>query len=409
MRAAVLLAIVAALFSKGAFAQSTADKMLQSNVAVFGTIQENGNMKPASRGGGFMLDSRHVVTNLTACCGKTDRGVPTQPVVVVGDKDASTARAAWSNADAEIAILDLKDAFARPVLTIATFKAVEKVQAVYTAQFLDSGESGSTPKISEGKLLGVVKLESSGVQVYKTSASMNKANSGGAPFDACGNVIGINMMVKDGAQYAYVVDPLVAGLRSAGAQAKVTEDPSAEPPKGGGEKETESGRNSEWWGPKGAEWIPVVLLLAAIAMTFRSPKKKVPAAVMHQQPLPEPARYAPAPLAATLAPQITGVMASRPALRGVAGQYPGKSCSPGCGTQYSGAGPEGGEPGFRGGGGQHFETALRGERSWRRTWARPTRPISRRASGWRRGVPGLPSGSRFFIGDLRSQFEVRVE
>ncbi len=421
MRAVVLLAIVAALFSKGGFAQSAADKMQQSSVAVFGTIQENGKMKPVSRGGGFMLDSRHVVTNLTACCGKTDKGVQTQPVVVAGDKDASTARVVWSNADAEIAILELKDAFARPALMIATFKAVEKDQAVYTAQFPDPGESGNTPKISEGKLLGLVKIESSGVQVYKTSASMNKANSGGALFDACGNVIGINMMMKEGAQYAYVVDPLVAGLRSAGVQAKVTEDhcgSSAEPPKSGekGEKETDSGKSADWWGPKGAEWIPVVLLLAAIAMAFRSPKKKVPTAAMYQQPLPEPARYAPAPLAAPLAPQITGVMASRPALRGVAGQYAGKSFSLDAGPSILGRDQRAANLVFA------AEADSISKRHCTVSWdaTRGTFVVEDLGSTngtylatGERLAPGrprdLPSGSRFFIGDLRNQFEVRME
>ena len=69
--------------------------------------------------------------------------------------------------------------------------------------------------------LSLVKIENKDIQVFKTSASMNKANSGGALFDACGNVIGINMMVKDGAQFAYVVDPLLEGLKAAGLRATV--------------------------------------------------------------------------------------------------------------------------------------------------------------------------------------------
>ena len=131
-------------------------------------------------------------------------------------KKASTAKVVWSNADAEMAILELKDAIERPALMIAPLKSVEKEQAVFTAQFPHPGESGTVAKISEGKLLGLVKIENSSVQAYKTSASMNKANSGGALFDACGNVIGVNMMVKDGAQFAYVVDPLLGGLKAAG-------------------------------------------------------------------------------------------------------------------------------------------------------------------------------------------------
>ncbi len=214
------LLLLTAIAASCAFAQSASDKMLQSSVAVFGTVQENGKAKPVTRGGGFLIDSRHVVTSLSACCGKTDKGQQTLPVVVAGEKDASTAKVIWSNAEMDLAILELKNAFDRPALAIAPLKTVEKEQAVYTAQFPDPGESGNVPKISEGKLLSLVKIENTAIQVYKTSASMNKANAGGALFDACGNVIGINMMVKNGAQFAYVVDPLFEGLKTAGIESQ---------------------------------------------------------------------------------------------------------------------------------------------------------------------------------------------
>src|SRR5271166_629282 len=168
------LLLVAALFPGGiscAFGQSATDKMLQSSVVVFGTVEENGKVKPVSRGGGFMIDSKHVVTNFNACCAKTDKGEQTVPVVVAGDKDASTAKVVWSNADTEMAILELKDAFERPALTIAPFKTVEKDQTIYTAQFPDPGQEGTAPTISEGKVLGLVKVEGTAVQAYKTSAS----------------------------------------------------------------------------------------------------------------------------------------------------------------------------------------------------------------------------------------------
>jgi Trypsin-like peptidase domain/FHA domain len=403
--------------------QTASDKMLQSSVSVFGTVQENGKTKPVSRGGGFMIDSRHVVTNLTACCGKTDSGVQAAPVVVAGEKDATTAKVIWSNADAEIAILELKDAFERPALTIAPFKTVEKEQVVYTAQFPDPGESGTVPKISEGKLLGLVKIENSEIRVYKTSAGMNKANSGGALFDACGNVIGINMMLKDGAQFAYVVDPLVAGLEAAGVPAKVTGNhcgsaaAPAAPAAGGGEKTekaAEPEKPSEWWGPKGAEWIPVGLLLAAIGLAFRSPRKNVPSAEMQQQPLPEPARYV--PLAPPLVPQITGVTASRPALRGVAGQYTGKSFSLDAGASVLGRDQRSANLVFA------AEADSISKRHCMVSWdkARGTFVIEDLGStngtflsSGERLMPGqprdLPAGARFFIGDLRNQFEVRME
>jgi hypothetical protein len=401
-------------------AQSATDKMLQSSVAVFGAVEENGKMKPVSRGGGFMIDSKHVVTNLTACCGKTDKGEQAQPVVVAGEKDASTAKIVWSNADTEMAILELKDSFERPALTIAPFKTVEKEQAVYTAQFPDPGEAGTTPKITEGKLLGLVKIENSATQVYKTSASMNKANSGGALFDACGNVIGINMMVKDGAQFAYVVDPLLEGLKAAGVTAKTTEEHcgAAAAPVSSGQKtekkETETPRSREWRGPEGAEWIPVVLVLAAIAMAFRTPKKKAQPAALRNRTLPEPAKYA--PLIAPLAPQLAGVTGTRPALRGVAGQYAGKSFSLDAGPSVLGRDQRAANLVFA------PEADSISKRHCMVSWDGPRQTFVIQDLGSTNGTflatgerltPGLsrdlPAGGRFFIGDLRNQFEVRME
>jgi hypothetical protein len=382
--------------------------MLQSSVAVFGTIQENGKPKEVSRGAGFMIDNRHVVTNLTACCGKTDKGEQTQPVVVAGEKDASTAKVIWKNEAAEIAILELKDPFDRPALTIAPFKTVEKEQTVYTAQFPDPGEPGTVPKITEGKVLGLVKVENSSVQAYKTSASMNKANSGGALFDACGNVIGINMMVKDGAQFAYVVDPLLDGLKSAGVQVKVASehcDSTAAASASGGEKKE--------WGPQGVEWIPVVLLLAAIALAFR-PSRKKPQRVVRQQTLPEPAKYV--PLAAPLGPTEAGVRGTRPALCGVAGQYEGKSFSLEAGPSVLGRDQRAANLVFA------PEAHSISKRHCIVSWDAPRRTFVIEDLGSTNGTflatgERLPSGqsrdlppnARFFIGDLRNQFEVRME
>jgi hypothetical protein len=400
------------------FGQSATDKMLQSSVAVFGTVEENGKPKPVSRGGGFMIDSRHVVTNLTACCGKTDKGEQVQPVVVAGDKDASTAKVVWSSQETELAILELKDPFDRPALTIAPFKTVEKDQAVYTAQFPNPEDSGTTPKLTDGKVLSVVKIENSAIQVFKTSASMNKANSGGALFDACGNVIGINMMVKDGAQFAYVVDPLLDGLKAAGLTAKVTQDhcgsAAATPASGsdtGPKKDAEASKNAEWWGPKGAEWIPVVLLLAAIAMAFRTPRKKVTQAMMKYQALPEPARYA--PLTPPLAPSATG---NRPALCGVAGQYAGKSFSLDAGPSVLGRDQRAANLIFA------PEAGSISKRHCMVSWDAARRTFVIQDLGSTNGTylatgekltPGvsrdLAAGGRFYIGDLRNQFEVRME
>jgi Trypsin-like peptidase domain/FHA domain len=388
------------------FGQSATDKMLQSSVVVFGTVDK----KPVSRGGGFLIDSRHVVTNLTACCGKQSL-----PVVVAGDKDASTAKLVWSSEETELAILELKDPLERPALTIAPFKTVEKDQPVYTAQFPDPGKSGTTAKLTEGKILSLVKIENSAVQVYKTSASMNKANSGGALFDACGNVIGVNMMVKEGAQFAYVVDPLLEGLKAAGLQATVTQEHCGSTVSAGDQgakKEPDTSKNADWWGPKGAEWIPVALLVAAIAMAFRTPRKKISEAVLKYQALPEPARYV--PLTPPLTPQVSGV--TRPALHGVAGQYAGKSFSLDAGPSVLGRDQRAANLVFA------PEADSISKRHCMVSWDAARKVFVIQDLGSTNGTflatgerltagqsRDLAAGGRFYIGDLRNQFEVRME
>jgi hypothetical protein len=393
------LIVLSAAIASG---QSAADKMIQSSVAVFGTVPENGKPKPVSRGGGFMIDSRHVVTNLNACCDKH-----AQPVVVSGEKDATTAKIVWSDAATEIAILELKDPIERPALTIAPFKTVEKEQAVYTAQFPDPGQSGTTPKLTEGKITGLVKIDKSQIEVYKTSASMNKANSGGALFDACGNVIGINMMVKDGSQFAYVVDPLLEGLRAAGLKAKVTDQHC-----GSAAAPAERTARREWRLPEGVEWLPVVLLMAALAMAFRPTKKKDVQAQLQHQSLPEPASYT--PQIAVLTPNISGV--TRPALRGVEGEYAGKSFSLEAGPSVLGRDQRSANLVFS------SEADSISKRHCMVSWDAARKTFVLEDLGSTNGtflatgerlMPGrprdLPAGGRFFIGDLRNQFEVRMD
>jgi hypothetical protein len=383
-----------------ACAQTPRDRILQSSVLVFGTVQENGKMKPVSRGGGFLIDARHVVANLNACCAKTERGEAVLTVVVAGDadKDVSAAKLVWSNADTEIAILELKDPLQRAAIALAPLKTVEKDQAVYTAQFPNPGEKGQVT-ITEGKVTGLVKIENSDVQVYKTTAGMNKANAGGALFDACGNAIGINMMVKEGVEYAYVIDPLLAGLKAAGIAVQV-----AAAHCGSSSGEATQARR-EWRLPEGAEWVPVGLLAAALLMAFRSPRKPAPAAAgpAPMQPLPEPETYVPPGTA-------------RPALCGIAGEYLGKSFALEGGPSVLGRDQRAANLVFS----SHSSSISK--RHCRVSWdgARKTFVLEDLGStngtflstGERltAGQPrDLPAGSRFLIGDLRNQFELRVD
>jgi hypothetical protein len=155
----------------------------------------------------------------------------------------------------------------------------------------------------------------------------------------------------------------------------------------------------------------VVLLAAAIVMAFRPSRKKISQAVMR----PQPARYAPqiAPLAAALSPTAMG---TRPALHGIAGQYAGKSFSLDAGPSVLGRDQRASNLVFA------PEAHSISKRHCMVSWdaARKTFLIQDLGSTngtflatGERLTPGqsreLPLGGRFLIGDLRNQFEVRME
>jgi hypothetical protein len=230
-------------------------------------------------------------------------------------------------------------------------------------------------------------------------------------------VIGINMMMKDGAEFAYVVDPLLEGLKAAGLTATVTRNHCglAAAPASGSEpapkKDAEASKNAEWWGPKGAEWIPVALLIAAIAMAFRTPRNKVSQARLRYQALPDPASYA--PLTPPLTPSAAG---NRPALHGAAGQYEGKSFSLDAGPSVLGRDQRAANLVFA------PEADSISKRHCMVSWDAARRTFVIQDLGSTNGTflatgerltPGvsrdLAAGGRFYIGDLRNQFEVRME
>jgi hypothetical protein len=59
--------------------------MIGSSVTVYGSPIQGGQMKPAMRGGGVVLDARHVIADVDMCCSRTDKGEPLTPRVELGD------------------------------------------------------------------------------------------------------------------------------------------------------------------------------------------------------------------------------------------------------------------------------------------------------------------------------------
>ena len=210
--AVALLGVIT--FCVAALAQDPSGRMLSSSVLVFAAVREKGKPVPVNRAGGFLLDARHVMTNVKDCCAVTQKGQQPVPVVVAG-KDSAVGKVIWSSQESETAILELDNPLGDAALTIAPTKLTRKGQDVYTVQYADSGP----PKLGPGKLQDLVKVKDSNLPIYQTTAPMADGNSGGALFDACGNVIGVNLLVKDGIGYAVAIDPLLGALESAGLKA----------------------------------------------------------------------------------------------------------------------------------------------------------------------------------------------
>src|ERR1700683_5648570 len=102
----VKLLAVAAVFSAYGNGQAPTQKMVDLSVRVVGAIEQGGKMQPASVGGGFLLDQKHVATT-DACCGKTPDGQQKTAVVISG-QNSIAAQLVWSGPGG-IVILETKD------------------------------------------------------------------------------------------------------------------------------------------------------------------------------------------------------------------------------------------------------------------------------------------------------------
>ena len=135
--------------------------------------------------------------------------------------------------------------------------------------------------------------------------------------------------------------------------------------------------------------------------------------MLRYQALPEPAKYV--PLTPPLAP-VSGVTGSRPALHGMAGQYAGKSFSLDSGPSVLGRDQRAANLVFA------PEADSISKRHCMVSWDASRRTFVIQDLGSTNGTflatgerlaPGrshdLAAGGRFYIGDLRNQFEVRME
>jgi hypothetical protein len=318
-RTAALLALCCALLATG----QAPDSILGPSILVFGAYKDGNEMKFATRGGGFVVDSRHVVTSLSQCCGQTREGVRTIPAVVAGDH-AQPGKVLWSSQDMDLAVIEVESELGRPGAAITPAGLVRPGQAVYLVDYPDSPKE--KPRIVEGRIAGTARLEGN-ANLFKSNAALSPSNAGGALFDACGNAIASNFAAKDGVTYSVTGDSILAALESIGVQSKVASGgcngaarAEAAPPAGPARPDEPPNPNA-WRMPRGTEWIALILILAVVGLAFRPARKQVVQVLTGRHRIPPqqspPAAYPPPP------PPLPG--AARPVLRGLAGQYAGAS------------------------------------------------------------------------------------
>ncbi len=378
------------------------EQMLSSSVIVYAAIQQNGKAVPVNRAAGFLMEATHVVTNLRECCGATSRGEHPVPVVVSG-KDTAVGKVIWSSDESETALLELDSALKGAAVTFAPSKLTYKGEDVYSVQFPEPSGSGS-PKISSGKIQGTAKIKDTDLLVYQTTASMDEGNSGGALFDACGNAIGINIAVKDGVQYALAVDALAGAFKARGLKAKMAEKgcgsnasaKGASKGEGGGEEASGHG----WRMPRGTEWIPVIVMAGILVLALR----------------PGARRALGRPQVAPVLPFPPAAAVGKPVLRGITGDYSGASLSLDTSASTLGRDPHRANllfgPDSDAVSKRHCTVKWDAQRQVFVLEDHGSTNGTFLASGERLNAHqsrDLRPGDRFYIGDLRNQFEVCLE
>jgi hypothetical protein len=185
--------------------------------------------------------------------------------------------------------------------------------------------------------------------------------------------------------------------------------------------------------PQGNEWIPVGIVLGLLLLAFRPARRQMAQVVTGRHRIPEPAPYPypgspPAPylaipnmggagMAGMQAPPMPmGIVGTKPVLRGIAGQYAGSAFSLAGGSSTLGRDPSAANLVFPGDASsvskRHCSVRWDAGRGLFLLEDHGSTNGTFLASG-ERLTPHQPRelrpGERFYIGDLRNQFEVTME
>jgi FHA domain len=397
-------------FAALASAQDASQQMISLSVRVVGAVQKDGQAQAAWSGAGVLLDSKHVAT-VNLCCGKTQDGTQKTAVILQG-QNGIVAQPVWSG-EGGLVILELQKPLQSPGPTLSPVKLTLQNESAYTVVF----PNGAAPTVSEAKIQGVFKPDKVDAQVYKAAPAADNMPAGGAMFNACGQVVGINVVVDQGVQLAVAADTLIPGLEKAGVQVPLADkecggaqSDSGNPPpadKGGdkdgdkgGEKGGEKSSPLPAWMPKGDQWIGVAVIVGLIGLAMRRNTRQQVARTLTRRRMPPP----------------PPMRAARPVLKGIAGQYAGAAIALDSGPSLLGRDQSAANLVFS------ADSDSVSKRHCVVRWDAARGVFTLEDLGSTNGTflstgerlpPGQPRdlrpGERFYIGDLRNQFEVSTE
>jgi hypothetical protein len=191
--------------------------MIARGVQVFGAIMENNQPKPVTLSGGIVIDARHVMTH-SRCCDKTKAGQQKAGVVRFNGGFAGS-KVAWSG-PGDIVILEVDQDLQAPPLRVIPAKLFQKGEPVFSIMIPDKGPPGSAVQTSA---MDIGQPDKMPAPVITAKATSDSVETGGALYDACGNVMGINLLVDNGNQFAFAIDVAADGLQKLGIQAAVAD------------------------------------------------------------------------------------------------------------------------------------------------------------------------------------------
>ncbi|MGH8998149.1 MAG: S1C family serine protease, partial [Acidimicrobiia bacterium] len=157
-------------------------------------IRSRGRLPGIGQGTGFIVSpDGEIITNHHVVSGSR-----TILVTLPGEGDARTAEVVASDEDEDVALLRLEGVTNLPAAELGDSESLrvgDEVFAVGHALGLSGG-----PTVSRGVVSGLQRANGSLRHLIQTDAALNPGNSGGPLFDAAGRVVGVNTMVRGGAE-----------------------------------------------------------------------------------------------------------------------------------------------------------------------------------------------------------------